>query len=179
LRCCGIFNENLLQIHCWVCCKKLRPVNIWLSYRQESWLSRALCVPGHCPVERWRNHQISWVMAIVNFYVDFNFNWLIDNYQTGVNRFWLFNWLWLNVDDVRKDFAVKSFFFVATAAYSRELLDKYLLVSELHIAHIIRWVFLDNNFQSLNLACVVVCSCSSWAWQFLEDILHKVGYQRV
>jgi len=22
LRCCGIFNKNLLQIHCWVCCKK-------------------------------------------------------------------------------------------------------------------------------------------------------------
>ena len=43
-------------------------------------------------------------------------------------------------DDVRKDFAVKSFFFVATAAYSQlfcELLGKYILVSELHIAHII------------------------------------------
>jgi len=50
------------------------------------------------------------------------------------------------------------------------LLGKYLLVSELHIAHIIRWVFFDNNFQSLNLACVVVCSRSSWAWRFLEDI---------
>jgi len=37
--------------------------------------------------------------------------------------------------DVRKDFAVKSFFFVATAAYRQlfcELLGKYLLVSELH-----------------------------------------------
>ena len=27
----------------------------------------------------------------------------------------------------------------------------YLLVNDFHIAHIIRWVFFDNNFQSLNL----------------------------
>jgi len=79
---------------------------------------------------------------------------------------------------------VKSFFFVATTAYSQlccELLGKYmyLLVSELHDAHIIMWAFFDNNFQSLNLACVVVCSCSSWAWRFLEDIFHKVGSQRI
>ena len=45
------------------------------------------------------------------------------------------------IGDVRKDFAVESFFFVAAAAYSQlfcELLGKYLLVSELHIVHIIR-----------------------------------------
>jgi len=34
LRYCGIFNEHLLQIHCWVC-------------------------SGHCPAERWRTRQIS------------------------------------------------------------------------------------------------------------------------
>jgi len=63
--CSGIFNENLLQIHCWVRCKKIKP--IWLSYRQESWLSQSLCVPGHCPAERWRNHQISsvWLLLTV------------------------------------------------------------------------------------------------------------------
>jgi len=58
---------------------------------------------------------------------------------------------------------MESFFFVEAAAYSElfcELLGKYLLVRELHIAHIIRQVFFDNSFQSLNLACVVVCSCS-------------------
>jgi len=40
-----------------------------------------------------------------------------------------------------KDFAVEFFFFVAAAAYSQlfcELLGKYLLVSELHIARIIK-----------------------------------------
>jgi len=45
------------------------------------------------------------------------------------------------VDDVRKDFVVEAFFFVAAAAYSQlfcELLGKYLLVSELHNAQIIR-----------------------------------------
>jgi len=38
LRYCGIFNDNLLQIHCWVQCKRiLRSFNIWLNYSQESW----------------------------------------------------------------------------------------------------------------------------------------------
>jgi len=47
----------------------LRSVNIWLSYRQESWLPHALSVSGHCPAERWRTRQISWVWqetAVVN-----------------------------------------------------------------------------------------------------------------
>jgi len=59
----------------------------------------------------------------------------------------------LKVDDVQKDFAVKSFLFVAAAAYSQllcELLGKDLLVSELHNAHIVRQVFFDYNFQRLN-----------------------------
>jgi len=47
---------------------KIRPVNIWLSYRQESWLSHALCVPGHCPAGRWRNRQISWVWLLVTVF---------------------------------------------------------------------------------------------------------------
>jgi len=48
--------------------------------------------------------------------------------------------LWSNVDDAEKDFTVESFFFGAAAAYSQlfcELLGKYLLVSELHVADII------------------------------------------
>jgi len=51
LRYCGIFNKNLLQIHCSAECACkiiLRSVNIWLSYRQESWLPHALSVSGHC-----------------------------------------------------------------------------------------------------------------------------------
>jgi len=33
-------------------CKRiLKSVNIWLSYRQESWLPHALSVSGHCPAE--------------------------------------------------------------------------------------------------------------------------------
>ena len=50
---------------------------------------------------------------------------------------------------MREDFAVECFFVVAADAYSQlfcELLGKYLLVSELHNAHIIRGVFVDNNF---------------------------------
>ena len=58
----------------------------------------------------------------------------------------------MNADDVRKDFAAKPFFFVASAAYSQlfcGLLGKYLVVSELRklTGHIIRRVFLDYNFQ--------------------------------
>jgi len=64
-------------------------------------------------------------------------------------------------------FAVESLFFVACSQLYCEFLGKYHLVSELLNAHIIRWVFFDNNFQWLNLVCLVVCSCSSWAWQFL------------
>jgi len=58
-------------------CKRiLRPVNIWPSYRQESWLPHVLSVPGHCPAERWRTRQIYWVWqetAVVNCcYIDFD-----------------------------------------------------------------------------------------------------------
>jgi len=76
---------------------------------------------------------------------------------------------------VQKDFAAKSFFFVAAAVYSQlfcRLLGKYLLISKLHNAHIIRRVWFNYNFHCLNLAwqfesCVAVCSRSSTAWQFL------------
>ena len=78
-----------------------------------------------------------------------------------------------------KGFCCEVFFFEA-AAYSQllcGLLDKYLLVSELHNAHIVRQVFFDDNFRQLNLewqfeSCVAVCSRSSWAWRFLEDITY-------
>jgi len=59
----------------------------------------------------------------------------------------------MNVDNVRKDFAGKSFLFVVAAVCSQllcGLLSKYLLVSELHNAHIVRLVFFDYNFQRLN-----------------------------
>jgi len=52
--------------------KILRPVKIWLSYRQKSWLSHALCVPGHCPAERRRIRQISSMADVNCFYVDFD-----------------------------------------------------------------------------------------------------------
>jgi len=65
---------------------------------------------------------------------------------------------------------VKSFFFVATAAlysqYSQlfcELLDKYLLVSELHIAHIIYMSIFGQQF-SVAESCVR----SSLFMQFLS-----------
>ena len=73
---------------------------------------------------------------------------------------------------VRKDFVVKSFLFVAAAAYSQllcELLGKYLLVivSELHNAHIVRQLFFfDYNFQWLNLRWQL-----SLAWQFVHAVL--------
>jgi len=77
---------------------------------------------------------------------------------------------------MQNDFPGKSFLFVAAAAYSQllcGLLGKYLLIRELHNAHVVRQVFFDYNFQWLNLGCqfeyfVAVCS------RFLEDIFHKV-----
>ena len=70
---------------------------------------------------------------------------------------------------MQKDFAAKSALFVAAAAYSQllcELLDKYLLISEVHNVPIVREVFFDYKFQRLNLgwqfeSCVAVCSRSS------------------
>jgi len=51
-------------------------------------VSQTLCA-WHCPVERRRTRQISWVwllLAVLRWF------WLgLDNYQTGVNRFWLAN----------------------------------------------------------------------------------------
>jgi len=47
----------------------LRSVNIWRSYRQESWSPHALSVSGNCPAERWRTRHIFWVWqetAVVN-----------------------------------------------------------------------------------------------------------------
>jgi len=40
--------------------KIIKSVNIWQSYRQENWLSHALCAPGHCFAEKW-TRQIFWV----------------------------------------------------------------------------------------------------------------------
>jgi len=67
-----------------------------------------------------------------------------------------------------------------TVSYLSELLGKYLLVRELHNAPIVRQVFVDYNFQRLNLgwqfeSCVSVCSRSCSERRFLEDIFHKVG----
>jgi len=57
------------------CERILKSVNIWRSYRQESWLSHVLCAPWHCPTERWRTPQIPWVQqetAVVNCcWIDF------------------------------------------------------------------------------------------------------------
>jgi len=100
--------------------------------------------------------------------------WLrLDNYQTGIDRFCLANWhhqkLWLNVD-VRKDFVAKSFLFVVTAAYSEllcVLLGKYLLVSELHNAHIVRQVFFRLQFSAAESMAVLVLR-GSLLTQFLR-----------
>jgi len=59
----------------YACERTLRSVNIWLSYRRESWLPYALSVSEHCPTERWTD-QLSWVWqetAVVNCcYTDFD-----------------------------------------------------------------------------------------------------------
>jgi len=45
-------------------------------------------------------------------------------------------------------------------------------------------IFFKYNFQWMNPAsqfesCMAVCSRSSWAWQFLEHIFHKVWQQHL
>ena len=68
----------------------------------------------------------------------------------------------MNVDDVRKDFAAKPFFFVAATAYSQLfcwLLDTYLLVSEIMLTSLNAYFF-DYIFQWLNLV-----------WQLVHAVL--------
>jgi len=62
---------------------------------------------------------------------------------------------------------VKSFLSFAAAAYSRllcELLGKYLLVSELHIAHVVRQVFFPLQFSAAESWMPVL------AWQFVHAV---------
>ena len=56
-------NPEIASFHLNVAC--FFAVNIWLSYRQQSCLSHALCVPEHCPAERRRTRQISRVWLIL------------------------------------------------------------------------------------------------------------------
>jgi len=101
--------------------------------------------------------------------------WLsLDNYQTGVDQFCLTNWyqqgLWLSVGDVRKDF-VAVFLSVAAAGCSHllcGLLGKYLLVSKLHNAHIVRQVFLRLQFSAVESWMTVWVLHGSLFTQFLR-----------
>ena len=71
---------------------------------------------------------------------------------------------------MRKDFAAQFFLFVAAAAYSLllcGLLRKYLLVSKLHHAHIVRQVFFDYSLQQVNLGW----QFESLVWQFVHAVL--------
>jgi len=68
-----------------------------------------------------------------------------------------------------KGFCCKVFLFVAAAAYSQllcGLLAKYLLVSELHNARVVRQVFLTTNFSGW-----ILDGSLSLAWQFVHAVL--------
>jgi len=102
----------------------LKPVNFWRSCRQESWLSHVLFASGHCPAERWRTRQRSWVWqetAVVNCYcIDCYWvrqlpNWcrLILTCQLTSSEILTERW-WC-----AKGFCCEAFFFVAAAAYSQ------------------------------------------------------------
>jgi len=123
--------------------------------------------------------------------------WLsLDNCQTGVDRFCLANWHHQFIRD----------FDWTLMMCERILLQSFCLLQQLwctvsYYRYVICWVnifsssnyimlpsldkyFFDYNFQRLNLgwqfeSCVADCSRSSWEWRFLEDIFHKVGWQRV
>jgi len=79
--------------------------------------------------------HLSYCWALVTWLIIFINNQSLD-------RFWHANWhhrrLWLNVDDMRKDFAAKPFFFVAIdSQLFCGSLGKYFLVSEFNNADII------------------------------------------
>jgi len=73
---------------------------------------------------------------------------------------------------VRKDFVAKSFLFVAADAYSQllcELLGKYLFVSKLHNAHIVRQVF----FSTAIFSGLIYGSLSLAALQYVNAVLEN------
>ena len=75
---------------------------------------------------------------------------------------------------MRKDFAAKRFFFIAAAAYSQlfcELLGKYLLISKLNNAHIIRRVFFQVQFSAAESYMAVQVLRSSSFMQFLNMVI--------
>ena len=105
----------------------------------------------------------------------------------GVDQFCLVSWhhhrLWLNIDDVRKDFAVKFFCLLqqlrTVSYYVGCCVNIFSSANYIMLTSLDKYCF-DYNFQWLNLgwqfeSCVAVCSRSSWEWRFIEDIFHKVG----
>jgi len=86
---------------------------------------------------------------------------------------------------VQKDFVGKSFLFVVAAAYSQllcGLLGKYLLVSELHNAHIVRQAFLVHGQVTIIFVvsvclsvCLFVCLSVCLFVQFFSAVFDPIS----
>jgi len=188
LRYCGIFNENLLQIHCWVCVLKNFKISQHLAKLQArkmivthtltvclgtvmliSWLlsmARNSVVNCVTLIMTWLTQLLSWCRQIMTCQ-------LIPS-ETVTERWWC-----------AKGLAVKPFFLVAAAVYTVQsvilwLLCKYLVVSELNVhlysplnnAHIIRRVFFSTTIVSL----WILHGSLSLAWQFVHAVLEKGNF---
>jgi len=97
LRYCGIFNDCLLQIHCWVCLWKSFKISQHLqSYRQQIWLSRAFYASGYLKYQEFpSDFQYDKITSILTWPLS---NWSSDPFwvltclltpsETATERWW-------------------------------------------------------------------------------------------
>jgi len=182
------FNDSLLRIHCWVCLWTNFKISQHLVKLQEARkliVSRALCA---WTLSCWKMKNSTEILSMARnsccWLLLYRFLLGLDNYQTGVGRFHLpantirdCDWTLMMCDRI----LLRSVLLCCDSQLFCGLLGKYILISKLNNAHIIRGVGLlfciqfsvyescmaDWQFMS----CVAVCSLSSWAWLFLEHII--------
>jgi len=187
----GIFNDNLLQIHCWVWQWNNVKISRHLVKLQARKLiaSRAQCV-GHCPGERWRTHQVSWIWqetAVVNCcYIDF---WLsldnYNNYQTGVDRLYLANWHHHFIRDFDWTLIIcemillrSPFLFVTAAAYT---VSYYVScwVNIFSSANYIMLTSLYKYFSTIIFSGWILDGSLSLVWQFTQFLRMTVSWRHI
>jgi len=88
LRYCGIFNDNLLQIHCWVCSWQNFKTSRHLAKLQARKSIVSRCV--HLDTVLLKDEALARYLKYGKKQLLLTgFTWLRHYYQTGVDRFWL------------------------------------------------------------------------------------------
>jgi len=139
LRYCGIFNDCLLQIHCWVCLWKSFKISQHLqSYRQQIWLSRAFYVSGYLKYKEFpSDFQYDKITSILTWPLS---NWCrpILSFDLPTNTIRDCDWTLMMCEEISLQSAGRFLF--AAAVYSQLFCGLlggqiYLFISKLNNAH--------------------------------------------